>query len=80
MREMPVRGQTDGKDEEPATAQECVGQALCIRVRKIYFGGCIRLHLPDAPQGRMRPLPVTGSPISSERTSPPRLFSSVAII
>lgn len=29
-------------------------------------------HLPEAPQGRIRPLSVTGRPISEASTVPPR--------
>ncbi len=38
------------------------------------------LHRPEAPQGRTRPLSVTGSPISCDSTLPFQGFSSVASI
>lgn len=42
---------------------------------------CYLCHLPAAPQGRTRPVSVTGSPISSATTCPPNLlFTSVDII
>lgn len=48
------------------------------------MAGCVSqfpVHLQEAPQGRTRPVPVTGRPISSASTCPPKeVFSAMRAI